>query len=105
MSVAQDLKRDGINIIGYKPESSKEQRASIASFQIEAGNLLLSRQAPWLSEFQAECLAFPNGRHDDQVDSMSQAIIWSMNRHKVLHGRLRDLLRAKRAGGSPRCPP
>lgn len=82
MSVAQDLKHDGINIIGYKPESSKEYRASIASSQIEVGNVLLPRAAAWLAEFQAEALAFPNGRHDDQIDSMSQAIIWWMNRPK-----------------------
>lgn len=82
MSVAQDLKRDGINVIGYKPESSKEQRASIASLQIEQGNVYLPRVARWLPDFQAECLQFPNGKHDDQVDSMSQAIIWWMNRPK-----------------------
>lgn len=82
MSVAQDLKRDGINVISYKPETSKEQRASIASVQIESGNVLLPREAHWLADFQSECLAFPNGRHDDQVDSMSQAIIWWMNRPK-----------------------
>jgi len=82
MSVAQDLKRDRINIISYKPEGSKEQRASIASPQIEAGNVLVPTQAPWLPDFQAECMAFPNGRHDDQVDSMSQAIIWFLNRPK-----------------------
>ncbi len=82
MSVAQDLKRDGINVISYKPETSKEQRASIASVQIESGNVLLPHEAHWLAEFQSECLAFPNGRHDDQVDSMSQAILWWMNRPK-----------------------
>jgi len=32
----------------------------------------LRNEAPWLGDLLAELLAFPNGRHDDQVDSVSQ---------------------------------
>jgi hypothetical protein len=32
--------------------------------------------AAWLEELRAEILAFPHGAHDDQVDSISQAIAW-----------------------------
>ena len=28
----------------------------------------------WLAELEAELFAFPHGRHDDQVDSISQAL-------------------------------
>ena len=31
--------------------------------------MFLPESAPWLKDFQNELLAFPNGRHDDQVDS------------------------------------
>ncbi len=82
MSVAQDLIRDGIGVIRFKPEGSKELRASLASDQIEAGNVFLPRNAPWLKDFEIECIAFPNGLNDDQVDSMSQAIIWNQKRLK-----------------------
>jgi hypothetical protein len=37
---------------------------------------LLPREAPWLAAYVAELLAFPNGAHDDQVDSTSQALSW-----------------------------
>ncbi len=34
--------------------------------------VLLPKRAPWLQNFQTEILQFPHGRHDDQVDSLSQ---------------------------------
>ena len=33
----------------------------------------------WLEEFIAELLAFP-GRHDDQVDALTQGLAWGRNR-------------------------
>ena len=32
------------------------------------------RDAAWLAGWLDELLAFPNGQHDDQVDSTSQAL-------------------------------
>ncbi len=46
------------------------------SAKIEAGAVFLPRQAPWLDDLRAEILAFPHGMHDDQVDSISQALSW-----------------------------
>ena len=37
------------------------------------------RHAGWLEEFTAELLAFP-GRHDDQVDALTQGLAWGRNR-------------------------
>ena len=48
---------------------------AVASAKIEAGQVLLPRRAPWLAEFEAELFAFPAARHDDQCDSVSQALI------------------------------
>jgi phage terminase large subunit-like protein len=31
---------------------------------------------PWLGTFLMELLAFPNGANDDQVDSVSQVLLW-----------------------------
>jgi len=42
---------------------------------IVAGSILLPRQAAWLEDFVAELLAFP-GRHDDQVDALTQGLVW-----------------------------
>jgi phage terminase large subunit-like protein len=37
---------------------------------------VLPNKAPWLEDLRAEVLAFPNGRHDDQVDALSQLLLW-----------------------------
>jgi predicted phage terminase large subunit-like protein len=50
------------------------------SAKIEAGQVWLPEQAPWLETFKAEMLAFPNGKFDDQVDSVSQFIWWQEDR-------------------------
>jgi hypothetical protein len=42
--------------------------------RIEAGSVLLPRQAGWLDDFRAEILPFPAGRYSDQVDAFSQAL-------------------------------
>ncbi len=46
---------------------------------MEAGHVLLPKEAPWLAVFLEELLAFPRGRHDDQVDSVSQFLKWAWN--------------------------
>jgi hypothetical protein len=45
--------------------------------------VLLPREAPWLASYLAEMLAFPGGKHDDQVDSTSQALEWLSRRIAV----------------------
>jgi predicted phage terminase large subunit-like protein len=62
--------------IGVKPEGSKVDRMIAQSAKIEAGHVYLPRSASWLGEFLTELLSFPNGRHDDQVDSVSQFLRW-----------------------------
>ena len=44
---------------------------------VEAGNVFLPHPdyAPWVNDFIEECVQFPNGAHDDQVDAMTQAIL------------------------------
>jgi len=37
----------------------------------------LPADAPWLSEFRNELLAFPRGVHDDHVDAMTQFLLWA----------------------------
>ena len=41
---------------------------------IEAGAVHLPVNAPWLDEFKKEVLSFPKGKHDDQIDALSQAL-------------------------------
>jgi hypothetical protein len=43
---------------------------------IENGFVHLPDAAPWLAQYLHELSAFPNGRHDDQVDSTAQMLDW-----------------------------
>jgi predicted phage terminase large subunit-like protein len=83
MNLLQDLRADmpqGMTRpIGVKPEGSKVDRMAAQSAKIEAGHVHLPHSAPWLGEFLTELLSFPNGRHDDQVDSVSQFLRWLQN--------------------------
>jgi phage terminase large subunit-like protein len=46
----------------------------IAAAKFESGKVLLPRAAPWLAELESELYSFPQSRHDDQIDSISQAL-------------------------------
>ena len=83
MNLLQDL-RDTMpggmtRPIGVKPEGSKVDRMAAQSAKIEAGHVYLPKSAAWLGEFLTELLSFPNGRHDDQVDSVSQFLLSLQN--------------------------
>jgi predicted phage terminase large subunit-like protein len=62
--------------IARRPDADKKTRLAGISNMIEAGQLLLPEEAPWLGEFKRELLAFPSSRHDDQVDALSQLMSW-----------------------------
>ena len=73
----QDLQHEGLVLpIAILPEGDKVTRMSAQSAKIEAGCVFLPEEAPWLGEFEREVLQFPNGKFDDQVDSMSQYLGW-----------------------------
>jgi predicted phage terminase large subunit-like protein len=76
----QDLEWDGQPCIGITPEGDKVVRAHAQTARIEAGQVRLPASAPWLDDFKHEVLGFPNGRHDDQVDSMVQFLTWAAER-------------------------
>jgi predicted phage terminase large subunit-like protein len=85
MNLLQDLRANlpsGLTYpIGIKPEGSKVDRMVAQSAKIEAGHVHLPKDAPWLGDFLNELLSFPNGRHDDQVDSVSQFLRWLQTGH------------------------
>jgi hypothetical protein len=43
---------------------------------IENGFVRIPETAPWLAEYLHELTVFPNGKHDDQVDSTAQFLDW-----------------------------
>jgi len=47
--------------------------ALVHQAKFEAGLVFFPEAAPFLPELETELLSFPQGKHDDQVDSISQA--------------------------------
>ena len=43
--------------------------------------MFFPQEAPWLRDLEDELFAFPNGRHDDQVDALSQALAYKSRSH------------------------
>ena len=75
-SMIQDLGTEHNNIIAIKPTRSKEFRVNEILVSIEAGRLWIANNQKWTAALVDELLAFPGGKHDDQVDAISQFINW-----------------------------
>jgi predicted phage terminase large subunit-like protein len=76
-ALLHDLRRtEAIRPVLMPAFYDKEARLLAQSARFEAGQVHLPDEAPWLAVYMDELLAFPNGRHDDQVDSTSQALRW-----------------------------
>jgi predicted phage terminase large subunit-like protein len=73
-ALVPELINAGFSALGVRPDRDKLTRMAIQAAKFESGRVLLPTQAPWLDKFEAELFAFPNGDHDDQVDSTSQAL-------------------------------
>lgn len=77
VQLIQDLRHEGdLSVRGMIPKDDKETRLLSVSHLVEGGQIILPQDAPWLAEFRREVTLFPNGRHDDQVDSLSQYLKW-----------------------------
>ena len=77
-SLLQDMRREQpqLPVIAMQPKADKVTRFAQVTPMIEAGQVALPHHASWLSDFEQELLAFPNGAHDDQVDVLSQYLNW-----------------------------
>jgi predicted phage terminase large subunit-like protein len=73
----QELKSDGMYTIKGcipPPGADKVMRLVMQTIAFENGMVVLPRKASWLPDYLNELAAFPGGKHDDQVDSTSQAL-------------------------------
>jgi predicted phage terminase large subunit-like protein len=86
LHLIQDLNRDNTHgfpkPIAITPQGDKRMRMEGQTPKIEAGQMLIPTEAPWLDVFLRELLAFPYGKHDDQVDSVSQFLGWVGTRRR-----------------------
>ena len=77
IQLIQELRQEGLYMVtGIKPEGDKIMRLHAQTPTIEGGVVHLPEQATWKTDYLAEITSFPKGKHDDQVDSTSQAMAW-----------------------------
>ena len=82
ISLIQDLQRAGLNVRAYNPlKADKMMRLNIVSPIIAKGLVYLpesmnykNQVRDWVEPFLNQICAFPEVRHDDYVDSMTQAL-------------------------------
>lgn len=75
LGLIQSLREQSVNVTSYKPGTDKRARLIAQTDLFAGGSVRLPRRAGWLEQFVAELLAFP-GRHDDQVDALTQGLAW-----------------------------
>lgn len=88
-SLIQDLNEDpefSYNIEAIEPHKDKVTRMSTASLTVEAKRVFLPYSAPWLPDYEAEIVEFPEVEHDDQTDSTSQFLNWVRKPQEIFIG-------------------
>jgi len=78
-TLQQELRRVGIPVTMYSPGGrrsgqDKVSRANSVAPILESG-MVWAPDTDWAEELVEECAAFPNGDHDDLVDSTTQALM------------------------------
>lgn len=68
------LRKEMMGIIAVEPKGGKVARANAIVGAIESGNVHLPKNKPFTGAFVEEFSSFPNGKHDDMVDSATQAL-------------------------------
>jgi predicted phage terminase large subunit-like protein len=78
-ALAQDLRESGVYNVSLVPvDRDKIGRLYVQQAKFEAGLVWFPKAASFLVALEAELLAFPQSKHDDQVDSISQALAFKM---------------------------
>jgi predicted phage terminase large subunit-like protein len=77
IALIQELQKLGFyKAIPFKPKGSKIERLLGVTPMFEGGSVLLPGEAHWREAFVHEFCAFPRGKNDDQIDSVTAALEW-----------------------------
>lgn len=107
LALVQQLALEGpFKPVGWPPRGmrqlDKTERLLAQTGQIEEGRVWLPAELDGLETYLAELRAFPGGRYDDQVDSLTQMLEWSfflwrkLAERRTAEGRLIDKVRGSR---------
>lgn len=91
LRLVQALKNTGLPIRGLKADRDKVARARVAEAVYSVGKAYHPSGAEWLGVAEAELLDFPNGAHDDVVDTVGYAAIVRATVGRITEGPGLDL--------------
>jgi predicted phage terminase large subunit-like protein len=74
LAIIQQARLAGLTVKKIIAKGDKKERAIAASPRMSAGMVYFPHEA-WTKELEKELLFFPFGEHDDQVDTLSYALI------------------------------
>jgi len=80
ISLIEYMRKAQLRCLPHRAKHDKVERASLVLPLFLAGRVHICNVKShngWVEEFINELLTFPNGRHDDQVDSLVQALRWA----------------------------
>jgi predicted phage terminase large subunit-like protein len=73
LSLFKRLLRSGLPVKKLTPDKDKVTRAILAAMRMEAHTIFFPDSADYLDDIHKELIQFPNGDHDDFVDTLSYA--------------------------------
>lgn len=73
-SLFHNLNDIGLPVVKLIPKKDKVTRALPLAAKLESGKVFFNRSIPCISDMENELLNFPNGTHDDIVDTLSYAV-------------------------------
>jgi predicted phage terminase large subunit-like protein len=84
--VIQELRRRGVlnlKAVEPPPGTDKTMRLHLHTATFEGGRVFVPIEAPWLDVYLNELTGFPAVKHDDQVDSTTQALSFIANGYSL----------------------
>jgi predicted phage terminase large subunit-like protein len=83
--LAQELKKILTRPVKPNPvEHDKIGRLYVNQHKFEAGLVSFPEEEAFLPELEIELLSFPQGHHDDMVDSISQALSYQVSGYNAV---------------------
>jgi predicted phage terminase large subunit-like protein len=90
---AQNMRAAGLPVREISVHTDKISRSATAVVRCEAGQIFWPAKVSWLEEWESEHLDFPDGAHDDQVDTTSLAAQDVFHAHGIGGGQLETISR------------
>lgn len=77
-AIIATLRKEMPGVVGVNPRGGKEARVNAVSGVVEAGNVYVPAGKYWVDDYLDQWAAFPAGKHDDMVDSSTQALSYML---------------------------